>query len=124
MFHWFQAHFALGAFLAGAALQVFDQGLRRLSRSTRRTSGRFGRRRHCWPPWILAPALPGIAGRWRLALWILIGWSIAVQAIGAFRSARAQRRGALRQRGGAMAPRQRAIPPGAVRRRDPWKCPG
>jgi len=35
--------------------------------------------------WILAPALPGIAGRRRLALWALIGWSIAVQAIGAFR---------------------------------------
>jgi hypothetical protein len=35
--------------------------------------------------WILAPALPGIAGGRRLALWVLIGWSIAVQAIGAFR---------------------------------------
>jgi len=35
--------------------------------------------------WILAPALPGIVGRRRLYLWILIGWSIAVQAIGVFR---------------------------------------
>jgi hypothetical protein len=34
---------------------------------------------------ILAPALPAITGRRRLALWFLIGWSIAVQAIGAFR---------------------------------------
>lgn len=35
--------------------------------------------------WILAPALPGIVGRRRLLLWILIGWSMAVQAIGVFR---------------------------------------
>jgi hypothetical protein len=35
--------------------------------------------------WILAPALRGLSGRWRLALWILIAWSMAVQAIGAFR---------------------------------------
>ena len=35
--------------------------------------------------WILAPALPGILGRRRLLLWILIGWSMAVQAIGVFR---------------------------------------
>jgi hypothetical protein len=35
--------------------------------------------------WILAPALPGIQGRRRLGLWLLIGWSMAVQAIGAFR---------------------------------------
>jgi hypothetical protein len=35
--------------------------------------------------WILAPALRGLSGRWRLGLWVLIGWSIAVQAIGAFR---------------------------------------
>lgn len=35
--------------------------------------------------WILAPALPGIVGGRRLCLWVLIGWSMAVQAIGAFR---------------------------------------
>ena len=35
--------------------------------------------------WILAPSLPGLSGRRRLALWILVGWSIAVQASGAFR---------------------------------------
>jgi hypothetical protein len=35
--------------------------------------------------WILAPALPGIQGRGRLGLWLLIGWSMAVQAVGAFR---------------------------------------
>jgi len=35
--------------------------------------------------WILAPSMPGLSGRRRLGLWILIGWSIAVQAIGAFR---------------------------------------
>jgi hypothetical protein len=35
--------------------------------------------------WTLAPALPGIVGRRRLLLWILIGWSMAVQAIGVFR---------------------------------------
>jgi hypothetical protein len=51
---------------------------------------------HCYGPryladmlpalaWILAPALPGITKRRRLALWVLIGWSIAVQVIGAFR---------------------------------------
>jgi hypothetical protein len=35
--------------------------------------------------WILAPALPRLAGRARLWLWILIAWSVGVQAIGAFR---------------------------------------
>lgn len=35
--------------------------------------------------WILAPSLPGIVGRRRLGLWILIGWSVAVQAIGVIR---------------------------------------
>jgi hypothetical protein len=35
--------------------------------------------------WILAPALPSLAGRRRLGLCVLIAWSIAVQAIGAFR---------------------------------------
>jgi hypothetical protein len=35
--------------------------------------------------WILAPALSALAGRRRLALWVLIGWGIAVQATGAFR---------------------------------------
>jgi hypothetical protein len=35
--------------------------------------------------WILAPALPGLTERRRLGLWVLIAWSIAVQAIGAFR---------------------------------------
>jgi hypothetical protein len=35
--------------------------------------------------WMLAPALPGIQGRRRLWLWLLICWSIAVQAVGAWR---------------------------------------
>jgi hypothetical protein len=35
--------------------------------------------------WILAPALPRLERRSRFCLWILIGWSLGVQAIGAFR---------------------------------------
>ena len=38
MFLWFQAHLTLGAFLAGAALQLYDQGLRR---RIRRLEGSF-----------------------------------------------------------------------------------